>query len=469
MKFSKKISLELILLIVILAFAFFLRVYALGNSSFWVDESISVNIAKNILDNGQSSLVSGFDHGAYFLHYSMAFFMSFSQNEFFARFVSVLFGLATIILVFFIGKEYSKSAGIISSLFFAIFYLEVFFSRQARYYQLFQLAFFLAIYLLHKSEKKPWLVYPALIAFFITLDTHLEGLVLAPFFILHILAYNRKQWFLAILPLIPLFNKFKTALGLSAVSSARSVNYAPKYLSYFSSSYYLLVLFVPGVIWGFFKQRKLTLMILLPSLFALAGIFSLETFAFRYAYFFIFPILLFSAVLMSLLYEKYGKLILLPILLLLLVPSNLFFPQNYSNIILPIDYNFNDYSAPYTDYKAVPLELRQEIISSESLLISYFSTDVSFYLRKPDFVLPFSLNGMGSDQISYNNSKGETVDRYSGAPILTQVPEKSYYLTADSFSVSKLKPNQRELFNQLTVNCTKPYSARDLIIFKCIQ
>ncbi len=469
MEILKRNKLEIIALIVILCFAFFLRSYSLGNSPLWVDESISVNIAKNILDNGQSSLVSGSNLGTYFLHYSMASFMFFAQNEFFARFVSVLFGLATIVLVFFIGREYSKSAGIISSLFFAIFYLEVFFSRQARYYQLFQLAFFLAIYLLHKSEKKPWLVYPALIAFFITLDTHLEGLVLAPFFILHILAYSRKQWFLSILPVIPLVNKFRTAIELSAVSSARNVNYAPKYLAYLSNSYYMLILFVPGVIWGFFKQKKLTLMILLPSLFALAGIFSLETFAFRYAYFFIFPILLFSAVLMSLLYEKYGKLIFIPLLLLLLVPSNLFFPQTYVNIILPIDYNFNDYSAPYTDYKAVPLELRQEIISSESLLISYFSADVSFYLRKPDFVLPFSLNGMGSDQISYNLSNGRVVDRYSGAPILSEIPTSPYYLTADSFSISKLKPAQRELFNNLTVNCTKAYSARDLVILHCLH
>jgi hypothetical protein len=61
-------------------------------------------------------------------------------------------------LAYFIGKEYSKSGGIISALFFAVFYLEVFFSRQARYYQLFQLAFFASLYFLYKSKENPkWL------------------------------------------------------------------------------------------------------------------------------------------------------------------------------------------------------------------------------------------------------------------------------------------------------------------------
>jgi hypothetical protein len=464
MKYSKNLNWEIILLVAILCFAFFLRVYALGTPSLWVDESISTNVAKNILEKGIPISDSGSNNSTYFLHYTMAFFMLFGQTEFFARFASILFGLATIVLAYFIGKEYSKSGGIISALFFSVFYLEVFFSRQARYYQLFQLTFFLSIYLLYKSREKPILLYPALLVFIIALDTHLEGLILSILFIVHILVYNRKQWFLSIIPAIPILSKLVNTIALA---TGTAINYASDYFGYTSNMYYMLILFVPGLIWAFCKKRILTLMILLPSLLTLVGIFSIQVFAFRYAYFFIFPLVLYTALLMSFFYDKYGKLILIPILILILIPSNIFYPQTYVNIITPIDYQFYDRSSPTTDYKNVPMELRNNITMGDDLLLSYFSSDVEFYLKKPDFVIPFSLDGRGTDQVSHNNSKGEIVDRYSGAPILNEVPNKSYYLTADYFSTMKLKSSQIEFYNRLTANCTKEYVSYDLIIWKC--
>lgn len=464
---NKKLPLENIFLILLLVIAFFLRIYSLGNAPLWVDESISTNVALNILETGLPTLDSGLSYQTYFLHYSMAFFMLFGQTEFFARFASVLFGLATIILAYFIGKEYSKSGGIISALFFTFFYLEVFFSRQARFYQLFQLAFFLSIYLLYKSKEKPFLIYFALIALFIAIDTHLEALILCFFFIAHILIFNGKQWFLSIIPAIHLLDKFIGAVNLATGSASTTINYASNYFGYARNMYYLLILSAIGMVCAFIKNKRLTLMILLPSLFTLIGVFSLETFAFRYVYFFAFPLVLYGAILMSILYDKYGKLMLIPIFLLIIIPSNLFFPYTYTNIIKPVDYQFYDASAPYTDYKNIPLELKNQIVSKDSLLISYFSSDVKFYLRTPDFVVPFSLNGIGEDQVSYNNSKGEIVDMYSGAPILNEIPNKTYYLTADAFSVSKLKQDQKELYTNLTRGCAKEYSATDLIIWYC--
>jgi hypothetical protein len=457
MKSKSKVNWEIVGLILILAFAFFLRIYALGKAPLWVDESISVGISQDNIKEG----------GSYVLHGFMSFFMQFGNSEFFARFASVLFGLATIVLAYFMGKEYSKSGGIISALFFAIFYLEVFFSRQARYYQLFQLAFFLAIYLLYKSKDKPWMIYPAIVAYFIAIDTHLEGLILGFFFIAHILLYDRKRWFLSIIPAIPLVIRFLGALGLSTSSAGSAVNYASSYFGFARNMYYMFVLFIPGIIWGFFKNKRLTLLIILPSVFTIVGVFSLQVFAFRYVYFFMFPLVLFSALLMSFLYDKYGKFIIIPILILLLVPSNLFFAHTYVNMIKPVDYQFNDFSAPVTDYKNLPEGLKNNIINGDALLISYFSADVTYYLRKPDFVIPFSLDGRGEDQISTNEIKGPVVDRYSGAQILRNVPNQSYYLTADAFSTKKLKPNQVEFLQNLTQNCSKEYGDINLLIYYC--
>ncbi|MCK5590656.1 MAG: hypothetical protein KAI72_01750, partial [Candidatus Pacebacteria bacterium] len=73
------------------------------------------------------------------------------------------------------------------------------------------------------------------------------------------------------------------------------------------------------------------------------------------------------------------------------------------------------------------------------------------------------------DHISYNNSRGEVVDRYSGVPMLDFVPEKPYYLLADRFSVSKLKPLQRELLFNLTEGCNVSYENFDLKVYGCFE
>lgn len=465
MRKTKKIKWELIALIAILAFGLFLRVYSLGSSPFWIDESISANAAKQVLKTGLPISDSGMSHGAYFLHTSMAFFMLFGETEFFARIVSVIFGLLTIFLAYKIGKEYSTSTGLISALLFSVFYLEVFFSRQSRYYQLLQLAFFASLYFLYKSKDKKLFLIPSILCFFIALDTHLQALVLAPFLILHIVIYNRKQSWSAIFPAIPLVRRALRVPGLTSQSVESTTNYASRYLMNFRNSFFMLILAIPGIILGFMKRKRLSFLMLVPAIFVLIGTFSLKTYALRYSYIFVFPLLLFVAILFGYLYDKYGKSMIVPLFLIILIPSNIFFPHTYTTILSPVDYQLNDPSAPITDYKNLPEELKQEMRSN--ILISYFSSDVEFYIKKPDFIVPFNFNGLSPDQSSMNNSKGELVDRYSGSPVLTKRPSQTYFLTADRFSVSKLFPEQRQFLQELTQDCEKVHSNFDLEIWKC--
>jgi len=482
MEKSRISKVELWSLIAILVFALFLRVYNLGNASFWIDESISSIASKNILEKGIPLMDSGWLYGgAYIFHYFQAFFLFFFMNEFGARIFSALIGVLTILLAYFVGREYSKSGGIISALFMSVFFLEVFFSRQARYYQLFQLMFFLSLYLLYKSKENPKFLYLAIVSFFITLDTKIAGIILAPFFVLHILWYNRKQWFLSLIPAFFLAKDFipastlsivsvssSSSLGLTEESSNLVRNLATRYFSYTANMIYLLILFVPGVLWAFFRKKRLTLLIVLPSLIMLTGIFSLEVFALRYAYFFAFPIVLYSSLLISFLYEKFGKIMLISIVCLLIIPSNIFFPYTYVNVLTPIDYNYNDPSAPWTDYKSLPDSLKLELMSNTTL-ISLFPADVEWYFKKPDYVIPFSMDGRGNDQISFMNSSGDLVGRYSGAKIInySDMPKRPYYVTADYFSFSKLKPSQRENFDKLTGDCEVRSESRSLRIFYC--
>lgn len=453
--------LEIYALLAIILLGAFLRLTYLSAPPLWVDEAISVDIAQNA-KSGLPQTSAGWYRSAYVLHYSMAFFMFFSDSEAGARFISVLAGLATIVLAFFIGKEYSKSGGLIAAVFTATFYLQVFFSRQSRYYQLFQLAFFLSLYLLYKSKEKPWLIYPAIIALFVAIDTHLQGLLLCFFFIGHILLYNNK-W-LAILPALPLLRRFIPTTSLASSSAETATNFASQYASYLSHSFFVLLLAVPGLIWSFFKNKRLTILLLVPAAITLAGVFTLETFAFRYAYFFIFPIVLFSSLLVAYMYDNYGKVILVAIALLLILPSNIFLPYTYTTMLKPTSAQFYDLSAPYNDYKTIPEDLLVEM--QTETLISYFAPDVMFYIRTPDYVIPFSLDGRTPDQVSVT-IHNQTVDRYSGAPILQELPERPYFVTADDFSVRKLRPNQRTFYEQLTKDCTIKHQDHAYRIYFC--
>ena len=46
-------------------------------------------------------------------------------------------------------------------------------------------------------------------------------------------------------------------------------------------------------------------------------------------------------------------------------------------------------------------------------------------------------------------------------------PDRRYYLTADSFSVSKLSARQKAIHDKLIENCSVEYDAGDLKIYSC--
>jgi hypothetical protein len=488
---NHKFNYTILILIIILIFAFFLRIYALSSQPLWIDESISGVASKMILEKGVPIFDSTSVYArAIVYHYAEAFFLLFGQNDFNARFFSVIIGMFTIVLAYFIGKEYSKTGGILCALFMSVFYLEVFFSRQARFYQLFQLMFFLTLYLLYKSgesaknkNKKHELIYLILsiVAFFIALDTQIAALVLAPFIILHIIVYNTKyNKLLAILPAIPLIQKFMPAASLAnGGTNSTKANYAEGYFGYAGNMHYLLIFAIPGLIWAFFKKKKLTLLLTIPSIVLLVGVILLQVFALRYIYFIAFPLVIYSSLLFSYLYEKFGKFILIAIIAILIIPSNIVYPYTYVNVINPIDHNhsYGDFTTPETNYKNLPQNITEELKSNNTTIISFFSSDVEWNIKKPSYVIPFTMDGIGYDEVSYNKTtqtsdnikKVEVVDIYSGAPILNynSPPKKPFYITQDSFSYSKLKPTQLDSYNNLTKDCTEIYKANDLKILEC--
>ena len=105
---TKQNNLYIILLLFILLFSLYLRLFALGDAPFWVDESISSIASKNILEKGLPIFDSGVFYGrSLVFHHSQSISMLiFGINDFSARLPSVIFGILTIILAFLFGREF---------------------------------------------------------------------------------------------------------------------------------------------------------------------------------------------------------------------------------------------------------------------------------------------------------------------------------------------------------------------------
>src|SRR3989344_3860039 len=191
------------ILVLIVIYGLVLKVYGLGTHTLWFDETISSLAATNIAEKGIPLFDSGlFYSRALIFHYLQGLFiLLFGASDSIVRIVSVLFGLATILLAFFIGKEFNKSAGVIAALLTCVLFFEILYSRQARFYQLFQFLFFLTLFLLYKSKTSKKYAWLASISLILLVQTQMAGLVLFPFF-LFFFYKEHKDWKLFIIPLV---------------------------------------------------------------------------------------------------------------------------------------------------------------------------------------------------------------------------------------------------------------------------
>jgi len=123
------------LLIPIVVFAFILRIYGLGEQSYWNDEFITLQVAQGSLD----SIISGGRPPLYLIiaHFWIEFFGT-SENV--TRLLSVFCGIASILLIYSIGKTLlGEKVGILSAFFMSVSQYQIYYSQEFRYYSLFLL------------------------------------------------------------------------------------------------------------------------------------------------------------------------------------------------------------------------------------------------------------------------------------------------------------------------------------------
>jgi len=137
-----------IVLVLILLLGAFLRIYGLGNESFWLDEgdtfrstelSVPQIIKKTYVYSTLYPQFWGEGSGAVPLYYILVnnWTKIVGLSEFKLRFISALFGIFSIYLIFLLGRFlFDHKIGLIASFILAINHQHISFSQEARMYSM---------------------------------------------------------------------------------------------------------------------------------------------------------------------------------------------------------------------------------------------------------------------------------------------------------------------------------------------
>jgi mannosyltransferase len=127
---------ELILLCLITALAAALRLHSLAAKSFWFDEGVSVAIAR--LDWYNFARILWRREANMSLYYLLLhFWLHFGGSEFFVRTLSVLFAVASIPVIYLLGRRlFDSQVGLITATLLAVNAYHVQYSQDARSYSL---------------------------------------------------------------------------------------------------------------------------------------------------------------------------------------------------------------------------------------------------------------------------------------------------------------------------------------------
>ena len=155
----------------------FLRIYGLSTESLWLDEGFSVWHSKTDIPLIIKAASSDVQMPLYYilLHYWMGLF---GDSEFSIRFLSVIFGLLAVFLVYKIGDVlFNKETGIISSLIMAFTLFQIYYSQEARLYSFMLFLSLMSVYFFILTMKSSKLkhTFPYIISTALLVYTHFFG------------------------------------------------------------------------------------------------------------------------------------------------------------------------------------------------------------------------------------------------------------------------------------------------------
>lgn len=258
-------------LLLLLILGSYLRIYNLSSESYWMDEATTVIATQSISEGGVPSLYSGeYYHCPLYCYPTGAIVSILGETEFSYRILSAIFGVLFILIIFFsVRRMFNRNIAIFSTIAVAFSYWQIAWSRQARWYTLFECFFWLAMVSFYhaytgsgKRFHKTAIIFTGVFTSLAIL-THGLGFLL-PFLFVAWIAYEemfvKRTWnkkiltYIALTGAVLLLISFTLKnIGLQVPLNVLQLHYLlPYYLRFYLSAYWL---FIPFFIYSLFLKK----------------------------------------------------------------------------------------------------------------------------------------------------------------------------------------------------------------------
>lgn len=260
---TKDLGLKIIIsLLVLIILGSTLRLYHLSEQSYWMDEGYTVNAVISVTETGSTFLDSGQHYACPTYCYPTALLVKqFGDSPANYRLLASLAGIIFIGTIFFIARRlFTTNVALLTSFFITFSYWHIAWSRQARWYTLFVLFFWAALYFFYKllyDDTNKWRNGLLTATFTIAaILTHGLGYLLPFIFVVWAvidrflfkknLSKQSMGWLVLLGVFVILFAEYRMG-----IVSNLSLHYElPYYLSFYLRSYWL---FIALGLFGFFS------------------------------------------------------------------------------------------------------------------------------------------------------------------------------------------------------------------------
>ena len=466
-------------ILALILFGGILRFYNLSNQSYWMDEGYTVNAVLSISEHGSTILDSGEKYSCPTYCYPTAYLVKlFGDDPSSYRLLSVIAGLLFILVIFFITKRlFNKNIALLSSFFVTFSYWQIAWSRQTRWYTLFALLFWLALYFFYKSlysEKNKYLNI-SLTAIFTVIAVLTHGLgYLLPlifigwFFIDQIFIQKKFNWKKSLIVVLGgaialwLLNSILNIDIIGYLFNTSQLHYTlPYYLSFYLRNYWFFIALALIALFGLsadeegknnpYKKESYFLLFTLATYFVALSFFT-NIVHYRYL-FHLTPIFFILGSLGVLNLERdikpiYGKVVLWIIVLGLFftIAGGVFLPQ--TNYYLESDDPTTLNNRPHYAYTPQPnwnsaYAVIKENKTAEEIIISSHPHFNKIFLNEAGYWIKYNYLGFNDNKSKYNQNDTEY---YVGATIIDDLAEfKKIINNKHGFIVFDYMFTQRDL------------------------
>ncbi len=471
---SQKCLLAGLLLLLCLVGGAVLRLHSLGAQPYWMDEGYTINAVTALERTGTDILDSGVRYSCPLYCQPTAWLAStLGDNAFSYRILAALAGIVFIAIIFLITADlFAPSIATLATFFTAFSYFQIAWSRQARWYTLFELFFWPALYFFYKSwygERRRALYGTLTILFTIaTVLTHSLGLILpfifAGWIIIDTIFISKKiSSKNLLLPLVTVIASsalivFFAYPAIRSLANNLGLHYEfPYYATFYFRSYWLMLILALVLLWRMRQRYTKQILFLIFVLLCYLVPLSLFTNLVQYRYLFhLTPILFILASLgtfelVALCSRTYQKsLVVLAVLGLffatgegVLFPRSTFFLESDNPATLPSRSSY--LYVPQPDWNGAYAFIKAHRTPSD-IVISSMPQFNKIFLDEAGYWIEYDYIGLAVGQPQITEGR----EAYVGAQVLASAAELASttanqrgFLVLDYMALNRISPEER--------------------------